>query len=46
MIDETMEFLRKYLATRGAGHEIDLAATAVEPSTAESPNFYAAQVID
>ena len=44
-IDETMEFLRKYLAATGAGHEIDL-LDAIEMPSPDATIYYASQIVD
>ena len=44
-IDETMDFLRKYLAATGTGHEIEL-ADAVDVPTSDAAIYYASQIVD
>jgi cyanophycin synthetase len=43
-IDETMEFLHKYLAASGAGHEIELSD--IEMPSSDAAIYYASQVVD
>jgi len=45
MIDETMEFLAKYLTVEGTGHEIDL-VDALEIPSPDSAVYYASQIVD
>jgi cyanophycin synthetase len=45
MIDETMDFLHKYLAASGSGHEIDL-REAIEMPSADAAVYYASQNVD
>ncbi len=48
MIDETMEFLHRYLAASGAGHEIDLAEAihAETPASEAAAVYFASQIVD
>ncbi|MBX7169249.1 MAG: cyanophycin synthetase [Pirellulales bacterium] len=45
MIDETMDFLARYLAEKGTGHEIDL-RDAIDLPASEAADYYASQVVD
>jgi cyanophycin synthetase len=45
MIDETMNFLAKYLAAGGAGQEIPL-SQAIDLAPAEAADYYASQIVD
>ncbi len=44
-IDETMDFLHKFLAASGNGHEIDL-LEAIDVSTSDAAVYYATQIVD
>ena len=47
VIDETMaDFLHRYLATNGAGHEIELADAIEELPTSDAAVYYASQIVD
>ena len=45
VIDETMDFLSRFLAAHGAGHEIDL-LDAIDVPTSDSAIYYASQIVD
>ena len=45
MIDETMDFLTRFLAAHGSGHEIDLLEALDAPSP-DSAIYYASQIVD
>jgi cyanophycin synthetase len=45
VIDETMNFLAKYLAASGSGQEIDL-SQAIDLSPSEAADYYASQIVD
>lgn len=45
VIDETMNFLAKYLAAGGLGQEIDL-SQAIDLSPSETAAYYASQIVD
>jgi cyanophycin synthetase len=44
-IDETMDFLRKYLAAGANGHEIDL-SDAIDVPSSDAAIYYASQIVD
>jgi molybdopterin-guanine dinucleotide biosynthesis protein A len=44
-IDETMDFLHRYLAAHTSGHEIDL-MEAIEVPTSDAAVYYASQIVD
>ncbi|HTM53377.1 MAG TPA: cyanophycin synthetase [Pirellulales bacterium] len=46
MIDETMDFLHKYLATKGAGHEIDLTEALEAPVAEPASDSVLARIMD
>jgi cyanophycin synthetase len=45
VIDETMEFLTRFLAAHGSGHEIDL-LEALDVPNPDSAIYYASQIVD
>src|SRR5262249_49131303 len=45
MIDETMEFLNRFLAANGTAHEIDL-FEAIDQPTSDASSYYASQIVD